>query len=329
MKKWITVLSGLLLVQLVMAVVVNMSREEYGTFQAQEKLIAFDAQAADGLRIEDDANNLMLKRQEGKWLLPESGNFPVNSDSVKRLLEKLSALEKGWPVATTGGAIRRFKVADDDFERKLTVLSGEEVLALIYVGTSPGFRKVHVRPADEKAVFSVVFNSWEANAKADDWIDKDLYKLDEAEIASVEMPGFVLQQEAGSLNIADLNDEEQINMEESRSLLGKLTGLRIQSLLGTEAKPEYGQDEPAFKVKVVRKEGDALHYLFSKPEEGSYYVLKRSDLDFYVKVAEHTVNPIKEVTREKLVEATPKEMDISSEEKPAAVADAAERPESE
>ena len=324
MKKWITILSGLLLMQLVLALVINMGRQEYGAFQAQEKLLAFDTQAVDGLRIEDNENKLVLKKQEGKWLLPESGNFPVNADSVERLLEKLSAFEKGWPVATTSGAIQRFKVADDEFERKLTVLSGEEVLALIYVGTSPGFRKIHVRPVDENAVFSVAFNSWEANAKADDWIDKDLFKLDENEIKSVEMPGFVLQQEAGSLKIADLNDTEQINVEESRSLLSNLTGLRIQSLLGTEAKPEYRQDEPTLEIKVVGNDGEALDYRFSKPQEGSYYVLKRSDQDHYVKVAEHTVNPISEMTREKLVQSTPEQIDESDEEKPDAVADTAD-----
>ena len=328
MKKWIAILSSLLLVQLVLAIVINMGKQEYGAFQAREKLIAFDAQAADGLRIEDNENKLMLKKQEGKWLLPESGNFPANADSVERLMEKLSALEKGWPVATTGGAIQRFKVADDEFERKITVLSGEEVLALIYVGTSPGFRKVHVRPVDEDAVFSVVFNSWEANAKADDWIDKDLFKLDETEIESVEMPGFVLQQEAGGLKIADLNDKEQIKVEESRSLLDKLTGLRIQSLLGTEAKPEYRQEEPTLEINVVRNEGEALGYRFSKPQDASYYVLKRSDQDHYVQVAEHIVNPIKEMTREKLVQATPEQIGESNEEKPAAVADTADRLES-
>ncbi len=317
MKKWIPILSGLLLAQLVLAVVVNLERDDYGAFQAQEKLIVFDAQAVDGLRIEGDENNLVLKKQEGKWLLPENGNFPASPGNVESLLEKLSALEKGWPVATTGGATQRFKVADDAFERKLTLLSGEEALTRIYVGTSPGFRKVHVRPQGEEAVFAVAFNSWEANAKADDWIDKAILKLDEAEVERVEMPGFVLQQEEESLKIADLAAEEQINAEESRSLLGKLAGLRIESLLGTEAKPEYLQDKPALEINVTRKGGEVLRYLFSKPEEASHYVLKRSDLDYYVKVAEYTVNPIKETTREKLVQATVKETaDESNGEKP-------------
>ena len=70
-----------------------------------------------------------------------------------------------------------------------------------------------------------------------------------------------------------------MNSPQTRSLLGKLTGLHIQSLLDTEAKPEYRQNEPALKVKMTRMGGEVLIYHFSKPEDASYYVLKRSDLE--------------------------------------------------
>ncbi len=79
-----------------------------------------------------------------------------------------------------------------------------------------------------------------------------------------------------------------VNSPQIRSLLGKLTGLHIQSLLDTEAKPEYRRDEPALEVKMTRMGGEVLSYHFFKPEEASYYVLKCSDLDHYFKVAEYT-----------------------------------------
>jgi len=85
-------------------------------------------------------------------------------------------------------------------------------------------------------------------------------------------------------------------------LLGKLTGLRIQSLLSAEAKPEYRQDEPALEVKMTRKGGEVLSYHFSKLEDASYYALKRSDLDHYFKVVEYTVAPVKETAGENLVQ---------------------------
>ena len=93
-----------------------------------------------------------------------------------------------------------------------------------------------------------------------------------------------------------------VNSPQTSSLLGKLTGLRIQSLLSTEAKPEYRQDEPVLEDKMTRKAGEVLSYRFSKPEDASYYVLKRSDLDHYFELAKYTANPIKETKGENLVQ---------------------------
>jgi hypothetical protein len=82
-----------------------------------------------------------------------------------------------------------------------------------------------------------------------------------------------------------------VSSPQTRSLPGKLTGLRIQSLLSTEAKPEVRQDEPALEIKTTRKGGEVLSYRFSKPADPSYYALKRSDRDHYFKVAEYSVTP--------------------------------------
>ena len=102
-----------------------------------------------------------------------------------------------------------------------------------------------------------------------------------------------------------------VNSPQTRTLLGKLTELYIQSLLDTEAKPEYRQNEPALEVKMRRMGGEVLSYHFSKPEYAFYYVLKRSDLEHYFKVAEYTANPGKETTRENRVQ--PRTDEASSE----------------
>jgi len=307
LKKWILILGGLLAAQLVLAVVLNLTGEDYGTFQDEEKLLSCNRQAVDGVRIEDGTDSLVLKRQEGKWQLPESGDFPASQANVKRLLDKLAALEKGWPVAKTRSAAQRFAVDTEQFERKLTLFADDDAQATLYVGSTAGIRMVYVRPGDGDDIFAVDFNTWEADAKADGWIDKDILTLDENNVERIEMPGLILQRQDGELQVVDLDQKEQTNGEETRGLLGKLTGLRIQALRGTEAEPEYRQDEPALEVRITREGGEVLGYRFSKPEDAAYYVLKRSDLDYYFKVAEYMVDPVRETTREKLVQNTTEE----------------------
>lgn len=309
MKKWIVVLSVVLTAQLCLAVAVDMSGKSYGAFQPTEKLLAFAPKQVDSLRIESAKKQVVLSRQDGKWRLPDSDDFPANQSAVNGLLDKLAALRKGWPVATTRSAAGHFKVADGDFERKLTLMSGGKDLATLYVGTSPGFRKVHVRPQGEDDVYAVAFNTWEANAKPDDWIDKEILKLDEKTVKQVEMPGIDLRREGDALKLAGLDNKETTNETEAKSLLAKLTGLRIESLLGTEDKPDYQQDKPALEIKLTQDDGNTLTYRFSKPKVGGYYVLKRSDLAPYFKVAEFEVSPIKDEARDKLVQ-------VKADEKP-------------
>jgi len=307
MKKWIFVLSGLLAAQLVLAMILNLTGEDYGAFQAEEKLLSFDKQAVSGLRIEDGTDSVELKKQEGKWLLPDSGDFPASQRMVEQLLDNLAALEKGWPVAKTLGAAQRFAVDKGQFERKLLLVSDDESRTTLYVGSSPGLRKVYVRPGDTDTIFAVDFNIWEANVKTEDWIDSDILILDQNSVQRIEMPGITMHRQDGRLQVVNLDEHEQTNVDESSALLRKLTGLRIQSLLGTDVKPEYRQDEPVLEVRMTTEGGEVLDYRFSKPQDASYYVLKRSDLGFYFEVAEYTVDPVREATREKLVQARTEE----------------------
>ena len=108
MKKWLFVLSGLLAAQLVLAMILGLKGEDYGVFQTEEKLLSFNNQALSSLQIIDSTDRLEIEKQEGKWLLPNSGNFPASQRKVEQLLDTLAALEKGWPVARTRGAAQRF-----------------------------------------------------------------------------------------------------------------------------------------------------------------------------------------------------------------------------
>ncbi len=302
MKKWISILGGLLVVQLVVAVAVNVDDQDYGAFEAKEKLLGFDKQKVDRLLIEDDKASVTLQRSAGKWVLPDADDFPAKQESVDDLLDKLAGLEKGWPVATTSSAGRRFKVAEDAYEKRVTLFTGDQVSGRLYVGTSPGFRKVHVRSDDEDRVFMAELNAWEVDAQIDDWINKDLLGLDEADMAQVDIAGKVtLQRQEGKLQLSGLAEQESTNSEEAQSLLDKLGKLRIQSLMSKEEGAKYAQQDPVLDISVTLTDGKALRYKFYGVESDSKYLLMRSDMDRYFEVASYMVDPLKQASREKLV----------------------------
>jgi hypothetical protein len=302
MNKWISILGGVLVAQLVLALSVNLADQDYGAFEAKEQLLTFEKQKVDRLLIEDDKAGVTLKSSAGQWVLPDEGDFPAAQKRVDELLDKLASLEKGWAVATTSGASRRFKVMEDVYERKLTLFSGDEVATRLYVGTSPGFRKVHLRPDDEEAVFVAELNTWEMDAKADGWIDKDALKLDEADLEQVEIAGkLTLRNQQGDPQLVGLKEQESTNVEEARMLVSKLSGLRIQSLKSEEESAAFKPKDPAVDVEVKLKGGKQLSYQFFEVEDMPHYLLKRSDWDHYFEVASHLVDPLKDASREKLV----------------------------
>jgi len=302
MNKWIAVLGGLLAAQLVLAVAVHFTNDEHGAFEPTEDLLSFDSTQIDGLRIEDDEANTLLTKPDGDWVLPELDDFPADQDAVQRLLDSLAGLKKGWPIATSAVAAERFKVDPEAFQRKLTLLSDERAVATLYVGTSPGFRKAHVRPDGDPAVYAASFNTWEAHTKTDDWIDKGILAIPAADIERIEMSGLVLQRAGDELQLEGLGADEQTQAEAVRSLVDRLSKLRVQSLLGSEDQAAYEQADPTLEIRVRRKDGQDLVYRLFKPEDASHYVLKRSDLAHYVTVAESAVKALKDTTREQLVQ---------------------------
>jgi hypothetical protein len=308
MKNWITFLGGLLIVQIVLVIGVSLGREDYGAFEPQEKLLSFDAEALDSIRIDGEGDeHVVLEKHEGRWQLPDLGAFPADQGSVERLLGRLANLEKGWPVADTATAAKRFKVAEEVFERRLTLSKDGQTEASLYVGTSPGFRKVHVRVPDEDAVYAVEFSAFEAGVKPEDWIDKAILAREVDDIQHAEMANLSVQREDGKITVAGLAEGEETREDEARQLLERIARLRVRSVLGTENKPEYAQDKPALSVTVTLRSGQTDTYVFSRPKDADYYVLKTSLRNEYFQVDPWIVDSIKETTRDKLVRSKAEE----------------------
>ncbi len=302
MKKWITVLGGLLVFQLVLVAAVNLSGDDYSAFQAEEKLLAFNVETIDRLKLESGDQRVMLEKQDDRWVLPETWNYPADTDAVIRLLNTLSALSKGWPVATTSGAAERFKVAKNDFERKITFLNGDQEQATLYIGTSPGFRKAHVRLDGDDHIFAVALESWEVSAQADYWLKKDILRISPIDIDRIVMADVVLTRSDLTLQPEDLAEQEAPDTAAIDSLIHRFAGLQIQSVLGGEDSEDYQLDKPVLEIDVTLKHGDVFNYRFSKPDaESGYYILKRSDLPYYFTVAEFSVNALRETERRTLV----------------------------
>jgi hypothetical protein len=189
-----TWLAGLLIVQLLAATAVVISR---GGFREPESgpLLAFDAAAIDRIRIEESADEatgdrsekaIELQRGDAGWRLGDG--VPADGAKVEGLLEKLAGLEAPWPVATTAAARERFEVTDEKRQRLVRLQTGDRTAAELLLGTSPGFRRLHVRIPGAGEIYEVDLTHFELSTNVDEWVDRALLAAD-GEVSAVAREG--------------------------------------------------------------------------------------------------------------------------------------------
>jgi len=315
MKRLICICMVLVLVQTGLAMLTHWQTGDEGSRPAKGPLLGLKAAEVDELVLEDgEGKRLRLAKDQDQWQLPELGSFPADSARVQALVDQLAGLQRGWPEATTAEAATRFKVAADRFERKLTLRRQGAELGVVYFGSSPGLRKIYLRADKDPEIGTLNLTPHELELGFDAWIDTRVLALKSEQLVRVEMPELRLERGEGGLQPTDLAATEEVVKERRDALVRQLTGLTISSVLGTEAKPEYGLDKPALRYIVELEGGQRIDYLFGQPprpagkeaqvpETPPQYVLKVSGRDQLFRVDAWQVNELKGVKRATLVQA--------------------------
>ncbi|XOV84746.1 MAG: DUF4340 domain-containing protein [bacterium] len=173
MNRKISILTVLLVLQ--MGLLLVFSLQSQPAAQNLDKLWSFETSQVNGMTINDADTEVILQREGERW---QVGGYPADQAKIDGMLDKLSNLGGQWPVATTAASADRFEVSEDNFQRRI-VLDGVDLPAL-YLGTSPGFQKVHGRRADSDAIYSIGLSNFELPVSVDGWLDKKLLALAEA-----------------------------------------------------------------------------------------------------------------------------------------------------
>ncbi|QFU77445.1 DUF4340 domain-containing protein [Halioglobus maricola] len=132
----------------------------------------------DELRIEDGhGSGVQLTLTDDRWVLPTLGGLPAEASHIEQILQTLSDQNTGWSVAHTLAARQRFQVAHYHFRRKITLLAQGQEVDTVFLGTSPGFRKVHARNDAGNAIYSIPLNLFDVPTTPGAWLARDLLKV--------------------------------------------------------------------------------------------------------------------------------------------------------
>lgn len=165
-----TVLAFALAIQLGLVAVLLAARA--GSNVDPAPFLSFDADRVDAVTVANAEGTVRLAKAGEAWQLPDG--LPADPAKVTAALDKLANAAGGWPVASSAATAKRFEVTAENHQRHVVLDDGDETLADIYLGTSPGYRKVHARRADDDAIYAIAFANYEAGVEPSDWLDKSL-----------------------------------------------------------------------------------------------------------------------------------------------------------
>lgn len=291
-------LGGLLAIQAVAGYVILAGGSDLQEHSGIQKLVEFDRDVLDGIKIEDAEGNIAeLKLIDDSWVAGD--DFPADSDRIDRLLDRLVGLEHGLAIASSSSAAKRFEVSEDAFQRRVELLDGDKTLGSIYLGTGAGARRSHVRLADENSIYTATIGTFELPAEISEWQDKTVLNLDFDSVHSVEFEGLKVSRvqheedesesdeetdsDAPEWTVESLADEEVFDYDGFESALRSLTSLRINevsssSLEGLDLKGEL----------TVGYADTSRVYKFYKSEEDDAYTLSVSDYEELFEIASFT-----------------------------------------
>jgi hypothetical protein len=242
-----------------------------------------------------DTARVEILRKDGKWVLPGQFDAPADANRVNMLLDRLAALKRGLPVATSEASLRRFKVVDSDFERRVELKAAGAILDTLYLGTSPGLRKSDARTSADHAIYAVDLPAYELPTDPGSWLNADLLREDAVGLteldvgtSSTDRVQLVKHKGAGGQPTTwtdpALSGNAHIDSAHAEVLAAQLSQMRPDKVLGIAPMPEWQQDHPVLTLELKDENAKTVEWTLSKPSSGDYYVLKSSAQPWFFSV---------------------------------------------
>jgi hypothetical protein len=271
-------LGALLALQLLLALGLDLGGKDMTPAASQGPLLALDPEKVTEIRIQSaEGEPMLVKKTKKGWIIPSLGELPAAEHKVTGLLTKLEGLQKGLPVATSEQALKRFKVADQAFERKLTLEQGGSAPAILYLGDSPGFRQLFARADGDGAVYDVELGLFDVPDKADNWSDRTLLHLDAEKIRKLTLAGLTLERKDDSWHLADLAEDEEQDDQAIEDKVRALASIDFLGVLKDEKEPAVSKDASPVEMEATLTSGETVRYKLTKLADGDDYLLEVSN----------------------------------------------------
>ncbi|MBX3050682.1 MAG: DUF4340 domain-containing protein [Caldilineaceae bacterium] len=255
-------------------------------------------------------------RKGSEWVLPDADDYPVKTEKVTSLLEKVAGLKRDRLVGTQSTTLTQLNVADAKFTRRIELTMADGSQTTLYVGDGPRFRTSHVRLGGENnAYLSLDFSTDAAATRLADWIDVSFFHIAEADVQKMTLHNSngifdFYRDDQNQWQMSNLEEGEEFNSNNLTSMLTTLSSLSMAEPLGKEEKPAYGLDKPEITVQLTYKDEtgnnkDAELLVGALDSTQNYYTAFSSESPYYVYIPKYSMERFASRTREDFLQQPP------------------------
>lgn len=268
-------------------------------------LLALDMEAVSAIEVAsgEGDDTVRLERSGDDWVLPGLDGFPAGGSRVDALLDNLADLKRPLPVATSADARRRFRVAEDAFERRLT-LRGDGGEAVLFLGDSPGFRRIFARAEGEEAIYDLRLALFDLGATPDDWIDRGRLQFDRGEITRVGTVDWALVRGEDGWSLA--GSDAELDTAAVDGLVNAVAAVGYTGVLRPDSDLSYDLDDPA-RVLTIEHDGKSRRYRLAPIADSEDYVLKRDAEPYVYRLSTFDAQTLLETDRARLLGEGPED----------------------
>ena len=274
------VTTGLLIFLIQCGIIAAVYWPEQGLVQrpAAQSLVPVTPAIIDEIRVGDEYDNeTTLTKVAGHWLLADLENLPAAPDKIANLLDSITMQDSGWPIAQSVAARQRLQVANYHYQRSISLLTDGEPLATIYLGTSPGFRKVHARGKGQDAIYSITFNAFDAPGVSSAWLEPRLLQIRTP--LNITADSYSLNREDGDW-ISGAGQAP--DARELEALLAALRSLQVDGVAAEDLQRELSEAEADLILQVQSLAGEVTLELFTL---GGEHFIHSSEYTLFFKLS--------------------------------------------
>ncbi len=319
------ILLGALIAQVLLAAVVRLSAESNAISKLGPIIPGIDPAKVTELEIVGPTavgESIKLVKKGTEWKVASKLDYPAVQANVDELLGKIRDASSRGPIATSTERHKQLKVAEDDFERKVTVRQGTAE-TVFFLGTGGGSQRSTVRLAGKNDVYATAeLSPGAAGYSLQSWIESKYVPIDSAELSSLVVQSatgtFLFERIATGgwkvqLNGADLAlpAGKQLNMPAVDALAQSFDSLMVEEPVAVkEAGPTTISVDLISAPKPATPDATSAaveHHLEIAPHDDKYFYVHERGNAHAVLVSKHFLAKVMELAPDKLVTDKPAE----------------------